>query len=433
MNKIWTIFQREYLTRVRKKSFVIMTLLMPLLFMAMFIIPIFATRSGDDEKIAVIDDSKLFTDKLSDDGGVHFKYVDARVDTFKANYLDHGYSGLLHIPAMDINRPAAIVYYSKGQMNVMLKSNLERKLETILEDRRMEAAGIDKDKLESMRADIDIENLAGKDEKKGSAGLALGVGYISGFLIYVILLVFGMMVMRGVMEEKMNRIAEVMISSVKPFQLMMGKILGIAAVGLTQFLMWVVLIIGLVQLFGLFVGAEGLQEAANAQQSMGGNSAMAEAMRNVNFVVSEVNWWLIVSCFAFYFLGGYLFYAALFAAVGSLVNEDPNEAQALTFPITIPVIVSLLIMFNVIRNPNGSLAFWGSIIPFSSPIVMMARIPYGVPGTVPYWQLALSMVLLIAGFIGTTWCAGKIYRTGILLYGKKVTLKEAMRWLVRKN
>lgn len=431
MNKIWIIVKREYLTRVRKKSFLIITLLVPVFFVAMLLIPILMMQAGDDEKVAVIDDSKVFQGKLADDGGVHYKFVDAKVDTLKNTYLSHGYTGLLHIPAMDINRPGSIVYYSKGQMNVMLKSNMERRLESVLEDKRMEVAGIDKEKVESIRADIDIVNLAGKDEKKGSAGLAYAVGYGAAFLVYIILLVFGTTVMRGVMEEKMNRVAEVMISSVKPFQLMMGKITGIAGVGLTQFLIWIVLIVGLYTLLTLFVGADTMNAAA--AQNAGNNAAMVDAMNKVNFVVEGVNWPLIITCFLFYFLGGYLFYAALFAAVGSLVNEDPNDAQSLTFPITLPVIISIFIMFAAVRNPNGQLAIWGSIIPFSSPVVMMARIPYGVPGTVPYWQLGLSVVFLIAGFMGTTWLAAKIYRTGILLYGKKVTLKEVGKWLVRKN
>lgn len=431
MNKIWIIVKREYLTRVRKKSFLIVTLLVPVLFVAMFLIPILMMQSGDNEKIAVVDDSKIFEGKLADDGGVHYKFVNAKVDTFKNTYLSHGYTGLLHIPAMDINRPGSIVYYSKGQMNVMLKSGMERRLESVLEDKRMEVAGIDKEKVESIRADIDIVNLAGKDEKKGSAGLAYAVGYGAAFLVYIILLVFGTTVMRGVMEEKVNRVAEVMISSVKPFQLMMGKIVGIAGVGLTQFLIWIVLIIGLQMLLPLFVGADTMNAAA--AQSAGNNAAMADAMSKINFVVEGVNWPLIITCFLFYFLGGYLFYAALFAAVGSLVNEDPNDAQSLTFPITLPVIISIFIMFAAVRNPNGPLAVWGSIIPFSSPVVMMARIPYGVPGTVPYWQLGLSVIFLVAGFIGTTWVAAKIYRTGILLYGKKVTLKEVGKWLTRKN
>lgn len=433
MNKIWIIIKREYLTRVRKKSFVLITLLLPLLFVAMFLIPIFVMQAGDDEKVAVIDESKIFEGKLPDDGGVHYKFVNAGIDTFKNVYQQQGYTGVLHIPQMDINRPPSVIYFSKGQMNVMLKSSMERKLENVLEDKRMELAGIDKAKLEGIRADVDIVNLAGKEEKKGSAGLAYIIGYAAAFLVYIILLVFGTMVMRGVMEEKMNRVAEVMISTVRPFQLMMGKIVGIAGVGLTQFVIWLVLIMAGLQLVGLFVDPATMNAAAGSGMGGGQNEALLKAVEQVNFVVESANWPVIIICFIFYFLGGYLFYAALFAAVGSLVNEDPNEAQSLTFPITMPVIISIFIMFAAVRNPNGQLAVWGSIIPFSSPVVMMARIPYGVPGTVPYWQLALSVIFLIGGFIGTTWVAAKIYRTGILLYGKKVTLKEAVKWLGRKN
>ncbi|WP_343701084.1 ABC transporter permease [Chitinophaga sp.] len=433
MNKIWIIIKREYLTRVRKKSFIIITLLLPLMFVAMMLIPVFVMMGGDDEKVAVVDESKIFEGKLADDGGVHYKFIDARIDTLKNTYQQLGYTGVLHIPAMDINRPPSVIYYSKGQMNVMLKTNMERRLESVLEDKRMELAGIDKAKLEGIRADVDIMNLTGKEEKKGSAGLAYGIGYGAAFLVYIILLIFGTTVMRGVMEEKMNRVAEVMVSTVKPFQLMMGKIVGIAGVGLTQFLIWLVLIIGLYSLMGLFLSPETMNAAAGNGMAGGQNEAAMKAMQQVTFVVESANWPLIIASFLFYFLGGYLFYAALFAAVGSLVNEDPNDAQSLTFPITLPVIISIFIMFAAVRNPNGQLAVWGSIIPFSSPVVMMARIPYGVPGTVPYWQLALSVICLIAGFIGTTWVAAKIYRTGILLYGKKVTMKEVVKWLGRKN
>jgi ABC-2 type transport system permease protein len=435
MNKIWIIIKREYLTRVRKKSFVITTILVPFLFLGMILLPVIMMQADDNERVAVVDDSKFFNGKMADDGGVHYIFVDAKIDTLKNNYGAYGYTGVLHIPAMDINRPSNINYYSKGQMNVMMKGSMERKLKNVIEDIRMERAGIDKSKLEDIRANVDIVNLTGKDEKKGSAGLALAVGYGSGFLIYMILLIFGMGVMRGVMEEKTTRVAEVMISSVKPFQLMMGKIVGIAGVGLTQFLIWIALIIGLYLLVPFFVSAETLQAASSQGEVMSGgqsNAAMVEMIEKMNFVRDNVNWFMVIFCFLFYFLGGYLFYAALFAAVGSLVNEDPNDAQSLIFPVTLPVIISIFMMFAAVRKPNGLIATWGSIIPFTSPVVMMARVPYGVPGTVPYWQLLLSMLLLIGGIIGTTWLAAKIYRTGILLYGKKVTMKEVGKWLVRK-
>ena len=244
--------------------------------------------------------------------------------------------------------------------------------------------------------------------------------------------------MRGVSEEKTNRIAEVVISSVKPFQLMIGKIVGIGAVGLTQFLIWIILIIGLTSAATALLSKETLLQAQQSRQQMPGGSMSAAAGASGGFndfkeVLSEANWFLIIGCFLFYFLFGYLFYASLFAAVGSTVNEDAQDAQSLQFPITMPIIVSIVIMMNAITNPSGSLATWASIIPFCSPIVMMARIPFGVPGTVPYWQLGLSMLLLVAGFLFTTWISAKIYRTGILMYGKKATWKELGKWAFRKN
>ena len=239
--------------------------------------------------------------------------------------------------------------------------------------------------------------------------------------------------MRGVMEEKMNRIAEVIISSVKPFQLMAGKIIGIAAVGITQLLIWIVLIVGLSSIASSFISHDMLQHAQNMSTSMGSatsNSAAANFMNAKNTFLEAAPWRIIIPCFLFYFIGGYLFYAALFAAVGSVVNEDPQEAQSLMLPITMPIILSFVIMTTAAGKPDAPISVWGSMIPFSSPIVMMARIP---SGSVPAWQIAVSMISLIAGFILTTMLAAKIYRTGILLYGKKVTFKEMGKWLFRKS
>lgn len=244
--------------------------------------------------------------------------------------------------------------------------------------------------------------------------------------------------MRGVTEEKTNRIAEVIVSSVKPFQLMIGKIIGIGAVGLTQFFIWIILLFGLTAAASAFLPHETLQQAQESTQQMpGGNMQVAGGAANgfadITNTLGQANWFLIIGCFLFYFLFGYLFYASLFAAVGSTVNEDAQDAQSLQFPITMPIIVSIIIMINAITNPSGSLATWASLIPFCSPIVMMARIPFGVPGTVPYWQLILSMALLVAGFLFTTWISAKIYRTGILMYGKKASWKEMWKWAVKKN
>jgi ABC-2 type transport system permease protein len=437
MNKIWLIIKREFLTRVRKKSFLVLTLLIPVFFAGITIIPIIiAVKSEEHKRIAVIDESKLFTGQLTDSRGLYFKPLEqVNIDTFKRKYEEYGYAGVLYIPDIDINRPSGIEYFSRGQASIMLEGNLNRQVNDVIEKKRMELAGIDREKLEEVRSDVKVDFRSGDDDRKGNSAVAYAVGYASGFIIYIILMVFGMSVMRGVMEEKVNRIAEVIISSVKPFQLMMGKIVGIAGVGLLQFLIWGVLIVGLQLLLPLFVSADSMQAVSQggAIAQNGGNAAMAEAIEKMNYVVGSINWWLIISCFIFYFLGGYLFYSALFAAIGSLVNEDPHDAQSLTFPVTLPIIIGIMIMISAVQNPNSTLAVWGSIIPFTSPMVMMARLPYGIPGTVAYWELGLSMLLLVAGFLVTTWIAGKIYRTGILMYGKKTTWKEAMKWVVRKG
>ncbi len=279
----------------------------------------------------------------------------------------------------------------------------------------------------------------GEEIKAGNSAVAYGVGYGAGFLIYITLFLYGAMVMRGVMEEKTNRIAEVVVSSVRPNQLMMGKIVGIGAVGVTQFVLWIILISVLSTALGALIPPDLMAQANEINKGVPGGSMNAQtndavaAIAKAQMTLSSVNWWLIIACFLFYFVFGYLFYAALFAAVGSAVNEDPQDAQSLMLPITMPIVLAIIIMINAITQPESQLATWSSIIPFFSPIVMMARIPFGVPGTVPYWQLGLSMVLLVAGFLLVTWLSAKIYRTGILLYGKKVTLKEMWKWAFRKG
>lgn len=263
----------------------------------------------------------------------------------------------------------------------------------------------------------------GPVQDKEQLGIAYVAGYISSFLIYITILIYGTMVMRGVSEEKTNRIAEIIISSVKPFQLMLGKILGIGAVGLTQFIMWMILIVLFASAVFFFVPMPSMNDAA-AAGAQGKTPQLMADLANVNLP-------LLVACFVFYFIFGYLFYASLFAAVGSAVSEDAQDSQSLMFPVTMPIVLAIVIMMQAINQPSGSLAVWSSLVPFFSPVVMMARLPFGVPSAVPYWQLAASMLLLFGGFLFTTWLSAKIYRTGILLYGKKITWKEMWKWTVR--
>ena len=324
---------------------------------------------------------------------------------------------------------------------------MERQLNKALENKLLLEKGIDKSTLDSIadasEENVLLKNMVADEEGKSTesnAGIAYGVGFGSGLLIYMTMFIFGAMVMRGVAEEKTNRIAEVIVSSCKPFELMLGKIIGIAGVGLTQLLLWIVLMVALSSSLSAFIPTETYQQFQSMQQgqqmvgsTVGVNPTALKILEAKSTLIESVNWMVIIGCFLFYFLGGYLFYASLFAAIGSVINEDPQEAQQLMLPITMPIIFSFVILQSVLSNPGSPLAVWTSIIPFTSPIIMMGRIPFGVPGTVPYWQLAASMLSLIGGFILTTWFAGKIYRTGILMYGKKASWKEMIKWSFRKS
>jgi len=437
MNKILIIIRREYVTRVRNKTFLLSTFLFPIVIILFIVGSTFlAIKSRTKEKIAIINDPGFLQKNLKSDSS--FVIFDFPLDVNSANYSEKGYSGLLKVnPDTAAKR---YVIESKKTLSIESMDFIERQINKAIEYDMLQQRNIDKKVLDSIsKASKDAATVENKLDtgENANAGLAYGIGFGSGILIYITMFIFGAMVMRGVMEEKTNRIAEVMVSSVKPFQLMMGKIIGIAAVGLTQLLLWITFIFILLSIIPLFVPADTLhqfQQMQQAQQQMPGgpNNTMALKLLEAKATfVNEVNWPLIISCFLFYFLGGYLFYASLFAAVGSVINEDPQEAQSLMLPITMPIIFAFIILSTTISNPDSPTAFWGSIIPFTSPIVMMGRIANGVPEAVPWWQLFLSMGLLIAGFIFTTWFAGKIYRTGILLYGKKGSWKEMIKWIRR--
>jgi ABC-2 type transport system permease protein len=392
-------------------------------------------------KIAVKDESGLYKNNFKTNSAVDFFYPET---ISRADFQKKGFEGLLIIYSSNQQKPDSIRLYSEKQLGLSTDEALRRQIQKINESRLLMERGVTSGTLDSIRQKSESKEelnyrsyqVSGAELKEDNKALALGIGYASGFIIYTVLFIYGAAVMRGVMEEKTNRIAEVMVSSVKPFQLMLGKIIGIAAVGLTQLFLWIILIFLLSSLSSLFISPEILSQAQKMNESMPSmaqNSSMALKVLEAKTTFLSANWNYIIPCFIFYFLFGYLFYASLFAAVGSVVNEDPQEAQSLMLPITLPIILGIFIMINAIQNPSGNLAVWGSIIPFTSPIVMMSRIPFGVPGTVEWWQLGLSMISLVAGFLCTTWLSAKIYRTGILMYGKKVTLKEMAKWAFRKS
>jgi len=445
MRKIWLIIQREYTTRVKNKRFLLVTFLMPLLIIGLIFGSAYLTSTGTEHrKIAVVDPNGFIKNSLKNTGQIDFEFPQ-NIDT--SNYSSKGYTDILILPKFDSTQKTNYILRSKKSMGLMMQNSISDKINNAIEDQMLQSAGIRQTVLDSIHkasqyAELKAYEDKGKASKESNAGLAMGIGYASGFLIYITLFIYGTMVMRGVMEEKTNRIAEVIISSVKPFELMLGKIIGIGAVGLTQFILWIILITTLTSVGMGLLPADLQNQVTTLQQTngqMGGAAGMAQASESamriydMQHTIAMANWPLIIGCFIFYFLGGYLFYSALFAAVGSVVNEDPQDAQSLMFPITMPIIFSYLITNMVTQNPNTPLAFWASIIPFSSPMVMMARIAYGVPSAVSYWELALSMGILIIGFLFTTWLSGKIYRTGILLYGKKPSWKLMIQWAFKKS
>ena len=439
MKKIALIISREYLSRVKKKSIIIMTFLGPILIGGMYAIAIWLAVNADEmnqkKNVYVIDETEQFKDHFRDSKSLSFQYVNSNLDSTKKLIEGDEDSYVLYIPNLTKDL-SGVQLYSTKQASISVVSYIEKEIESELKDKKLVENGISRDILKSLDMDVSLNTirLTDKGEESGSAGASFGIGMFASVLIYLFIFLYGVQVMRGVIEEKNNRIVEVIISSVKPFQLMMGKIIGIALVGLTQFVLWVVLtttISGIVtqklsskmtstteQTTGVAVGAGA--SAFDQSKQMSGNDA-AQIMDAIN----TINFPLLIGTFIFYFLGGYLLYSALFAAIGSAVDNE-SETQQFMFPVTIPLIFSFVLSSSAVaNNPDGPIAFWMSMIPLTSPIVMMVRIPFGVP----VWQLVLSMVLLILGFMGTVWVAAKIYRTGILMYGKKVTFKELYKWL----
>lgn len=438
MEKLKLIIAREYLSKVKKKSFIIATLLTPLAIGVFFIVVGYVmTYQGEEKRnVAVIDTTNILGTplKLKEGKGLSFEKVNGTADEYKEN---EKYDAVLELPPItDLSKKEYDVNYysSEGVMGIGIIEKIESDIEKNIYTYKADKFGFNQDSLSSLKTSVTLERKKAKeddDEVSTTATLiATGIGGAMGFIMYFAVFLYGMMVMRSVMEEKTNRIVEVMVSSVKPFHLMMGKIIGVGLVGLTQVAIWGILIpIILVVVTLVFnIDPQAMQDA-NPQMT---GAEMSEMEKDITLVIKELmnqNWLLIIPLFIVYFLGGYLMYSSLFAAVGSAMGDDAGESQSLTLPITLPVIMAFYIMFAVVQNPNSSLATWSSMVPFFSPIVMPARLAFE-PAP---WEILLSVVILIASVIFFVWLSGRIYRVGVLMYGKKVTFKELGKWIFYKN
>ncbi|MBO6057941.1 MAG: ABC transporter permease [Bacteroidales bacterium] len=433
--KIGIIIQREYLTRVKKRSFIIITFLAPLFFAALMFLPVILMESSEkfDEKrtIAVCDESKMFYGKLENTEVNTFLYIDNDIDEAKELVKNGDYDGVLYIPATTLSVPTNAEIYSMKQLPMSLTSHIRSSMKQVVEHQKLLASGIDPAIVKASATSINVQQIK-MSEKDGTEQKSFGefefiLGIFLALIIYMVIFVFGGQVMRGVIEEKTNRIVEVIISSVKPFELMMGKIIGVALVGLTQFLLWAVLTLAISGIASSFLPTPEVFSAGTVMSEQITEMAEAEsssALTEVFEVINSINFKDILWCFLLYFIGGYFLYSAMFAAVGSAVDNETDTQQFAT-PISLMLIIPMVCSSLIANAPDSSLALWMSMIPFTSPVGMMLRIPFGVP----IWQIAVSVTILFATFILFTWFASKVYRTGILMYGKKVSWKEIFRWI----
>ena len=453
MRKILLIIRREYLTRVRKRSFIVMTILGPVLMAAIVIVPYFlATLSNDHQTVGVIDETGLFKGQFRDSENFTFHYLETDLWSAKEAFGKGKDDALLYIPKTELALPTNGLLYSGSQVGLNLRSYIRTVMTKRLEDLKLEArlqelnvgssSGIDvQDLLKSVKTTVDINTIRIDDdgkETKSYSEVYIVLALVSGILIYFFIFLFGTQVMRGVIEEKTNRIVEVIVSSVKPFQLMMGKIIGVGMVGLTQFLLWVVLtfviITAVTSLTNSGEPVQTLPQNITRQQTngfdpnqvinLGTQSKPATEAEAILDAIGTIDFPVMIGSFLFYFIFGYLMFGALFAAIGGAVDSE-TDTQQFMLPITVPLILSIVVAQSIIQNPDSSLAVWLSMIPLTSPIVMMLRIPYGVP----LWEVGLSMLLLVLGFLFATWLAGRIYRTGILMYGKKPGWRDIGGWV----
>ena len=432
MHKVLLVIQREYLARVKKKSFLIATVLTPLIFPAILAVFVWiAVEEKENQSlrvIEVVDETGLFFMESSEQYA--FSSSSKTLEEAKALVLEGERYGALYLPKMELSSPQGIQFYGIENPSTALIGYLEAALKRKVEDLRLYAKGIDPAVLKEIRTQVKIQSLTlgeAGEEVITDATVNYALGFLAGILIYLFIFIYGNQIMQVVIEEKSTRIVEILVSSLRPFQLMMGKIVGIGAVGLTQFLIWVFLV---GTLSTIVVGVLGMQMPQQQAMEMANPELMAATsgagdLGGILHVIESIDFVRLIVAFIFYFLGGYLLYGALFAAVGAAVDA-PSDAQQFMFPITIPLLVGYMSLFVfVLQDPYSSVSFWLSIVPLTSPIAMMGRISYGVP----FWELVLSMGLLVLGFLGTTWMASKVYRIGILMHGTKPTYRTLLKWI----
>ena len=434
MNHLSLIIKREYLTKVRNKSFIIMTFLTPVIMIGLMALVAYLTSLNNEKirEVVVIDQSGLFETQFTDRENLHFTYMETPdVEAAKDSIATTEAYGLLYIPdtpSID-ELVESITFYSEDSPSLSIMMDIERIMENEINTLKLEEAGLDAGYIADLRVDVDtnLETFQGEETSKLGSGLKLVFGGIAGYLLFMFIIIYGNMIMRSVIEEKTSRIIEVIVSSVKPMKLLLGKILGTSLAGVTQFLAWVILLVVLSSvlsgLFGLETGSPGGDMAMEQTQAQVGEAS--NMIGNLMMEVNNLPMTNLIVMFLFFFVGGYLLYASLYAAIGAAVDSE-TDTQQFILPILMPLILAVYVgFFTVIEDPHGTVSQVFSYIPFTSPVVMLMRIPFGVP----IYQQLISVIILFATFMGTVWFAAKIYRVGILMYGKKVSYKELFKWL----
>lgn len=444
MEKLWIIIKREYVSRVMKKSFLLVTILAPLSIALIALIGgFFASKGASETKVAYYDPEGLLDTYTLPSNSIKYTKVSGDFSRLKESYHTDGYQVLIEVPGLDSMGQSKVKldYYSAAKLSISTISQIESTIRNGIEAHKLANSGIDQSALDKLKVSVNMENgLAGSDEGDGdkssklSSMIATALAYIMGFLMYMVIFIFGTMVMRSVMEEKINRIVEVMISSVRPFQLLLGKVLGVGMVGITQLLIWIILIPLVMYVVTQFMGGDAAAMSNGAQAAQAKevleqiNQESGSEILNIIKEIRGLNWWTILPSFIIFFFGGYFLYSSLFAAVGASIGDDLQEGQQMMLPIIVPVIIAFIMMPSILQDPNGKIAVFGSIFPLFSPILMPARLPFEPP----LWQVLISLVVLVLTVILFTWLAARIYRVGIFMYGKKVSFRELGKWLFYK-